>query len=82
VTEVKISYDMDANAAYVKLRAGRVVKTEKSKMDSLDVLLDYNKAGDVIGLEVLNLKELLKLYLVPKIAEIPNIDSSLTTVIQ
>ena len=65
---MKISYDMDANAAYVKLRAGLVAKTEKSEMDSLDVLLDYNKAGDVIGLEVLNLKQSLKLYLVPKIA--------------
>jgi uncharacterized protein YuzE len=60
---------MDANAAYVKLRTGRVVKTEESRMDSLDISLDYNKAGDVIRLEVLNLKELLKLYLVPKIVE-------------
>ncbi|HVB95322.1 MAG TPA: DUF2283 domain-containing protein [Nitrososphaerales archaeon] len=67
---MKIEFDIDANAAYVKLGTGRIAKTKKSKMESLDVLLDYDKTGDVIGLEVLNLEKLLKLYFTPRISEI------------
>src|ERR1017187_9673625 len=54
VMAMKITVDRSANAAYVKLRAGRIAKTKKSNLKSLDVLLDYDKAGDVIGWEVLN----------------------------
>ena len=71
---MKIKFDIDANAAYVKLGTGRVAKTKKSKMESLDVLLDYDKAGGVVGLEVLNLEKLLKLYFTPRISGIRGLE--------
>jgi uncharacterized protein YuzE len=67
---MKITVDRSANAAYVKLRTGRIAKTEKSKLRSLEVLLDYDKTGDVIGWEVLNLKKLVELYFAPEAREI------------
>lgn len=62
-----VKFDIEANAAYVKLGAGRVTKTKEGKVDSLDVLFDYGKGGRLVGVEVLNLKKALELYFKPKI---------------
>lgn len=67
---VDVEFDMDANAAYVRLGTGRVMKTKEGKVDSLDVLFDYGKGGRLIGVEVLNLKKALELYFKPKIPKI------------
>ncbi|MBI2648334.1 MAG: DUF2283 domain-containing protein [Thaumarchaeota archaeon] len=67
---VDVKFDMDANAAYVRLGTGRVTKTKEGKVDSLDVLFDYRKDGQLIGVEVLNLKKALELYFKPKIPQI------------
>ena len=65
-----VSFDIEANAAYVRLGNGRVTKTEEGKLDSLDVLFDYGRGGNLVGLEVLNLKKALELYFEPKIPSI------------
>lgn len=67
---VYVKFDMDANAAYVRLGTGRVTRTKEGKVDSLDVLFDYRKDGQLIGVEVLNLKKALQLYFEPKIPRI------------
>lgn len=66
---MKVELDDSANAAYAKLKTGRVAKTKKSKIESLDVLLDYDKAGNLLGIELLNLKELVELFLSSKIGK-------------
>ncbi len=66
----KVEFDVDANAAYVKLGAGRVKKTKEGKVESLDVLFDYGENGQLVGLEILNLKKAVELYLKPKIPQI------------
>lgn len=67
---VGVKFDTDANAAYLRLEAGRVTKTKEGKVDSIDVLFDYRKDGQLIGVEVLNLKKALELYFTPKIPQI------------
>ena len=66
----KVEFDIDANAAYVKLGAARVKKTREGKVESLDVLFDYGEKGQLIGLEILNLKRAVELYVKPRIPEI------------
>jgi uncharacterized protein YuzE len=66
----KVEFDVEANAAYVKLGAGRVKKTREGKVESLDVLFDYGENGQLVGLEILNLKMAVELYVKPMIPEI------------
>jgi uncharacterized protein YuzE len=66
----KVEFDVDANAAYVRLGTGRVKKTREGKVESLDVLFDYGENGQLVGLEILNLKRAVELYVRPKIPEI------------
>ena len=66
----KVEFDTEANAAYIKLDAGRVKETREGKMESLDVLFDYGEDGSLVGVEILNLKKALELYVRPKIPEI------------
>ncbi|MDG7011000.1 MAG: DUF2283 domain-containing protein [Nitrososphaerota archaeon] len=68
--KMAVKFDLDANAAYVKLRNGRVNATKEGKLDSLEVLLDYAKDGQLVGVELLNLKKALELYVGPRIPEI------------
>jgi uncharacterized protein YuzE len=66
----KVEFDVDANAAYVRLGTGRVKKTREGKVESLDVLFDYGEKGQLVGLEILNLKRAVELFVKPKIPEI------------
>lgn len=68
--KMAVTFDLEANAAYVKVGKGRIEETREGKVDSLDVLLDYTKKGQLVGVELLNLKKALELYLMPKIPEI------------
>lgn len=51
---MEISYDQDADAMYIKLREGEVDKTKE--IDD-NTILDYDKQGNVIGVELLFVKE-------------------------
>jgi len=51
---MKISYDSDADAMYIKLKEERVVKTKE--IDD-NTILDYDSKGNVIGVELLFVKE-------------------------
>lgn len=57
---VKVEFDVEANAAFYRLRGGKVAKTTPKRLDSLDVLLDYDSKGRLVGVEVLNMKKALK----------------------
>lgn len=48
---MKIQYDRSADALYISLKKGKTVKTVKMKDR---VLVDTDRAGDVIGIEVLD----------------------------
>ena len=65
-----IEFDLDANAAYFRLSRGRVSKTREAKLESMDVLLDYNPKGQLVGVEILNLKEALSILLEPQLPKI------------
>ncbi len=47
---MKIIYDFDANAVYIKLKPGKSYKTKE--LDGYTIL-DYNKKGKLIGIELL-----------------------------
>lgn len=64
VATVRVTYDGEANAAYVRLKPiispGEAVRTYPCKLKSagiiqdFDVNLDFNAEGHLIGIEVLN----------------------------
>ena len=56
-----VTFDTEANAMYYKLSSGRVAKSKKLKQNGLDYVFDYNANGEVIGVEVLNMKKALAL---------------------
>ena len=51
---MKISYDSEADAMYIKSKDGEVLKTKE--VDD-NTILDYDKKGNVIGVELLFVKE-------------------------
>ena len=51
---MKIRYDQDADAMYVKLKEGEISETKE--IDD-NTILDYDKSGNVIGVELLFVKE-------------------------
>ena len=51
---MKISYDQEADAIYIRLKEGEVDKTKE--IDD-NTILDYDKKGNVIGVELLFVKE-------------------------
>jgi len=58
--KAKVEFDAEANAAYYRLKSGMVAKTEHMKVKSVDVLVDYDRNGRVLGVEVLNMKMALE----------------------
>lgn len=48
---MKITYDKNVDAMYIKLRAGRYDHTKKV---TDDILVDVSKKGKVLGLEILD----------------------------
>lgn len=73
-----ISYDTVAKAAYIRLREGKVARTEEAGPGSIN--LDFNSQGDLIGVEIFGaaltkdlqsiLKKLSKKHSAPALAHL------------
>ena len=57
----KVSFDTEANAMYYRLGSGTVAKSKKLRQSGLDYVLDFDRKGEIIGVEVLNMKKALAL---------------------
>ena len=55
---MKITYDKIADAMYVTLKKGRVAKTEEI---SPNVIVDHDRGGSVLGVEILCASKYLKM---------------------
>jgi uncharacterized protein YuzE len=51
---MKIEYDPDADAMYITIKKGEVDRTKQ--IDNY-TLVDYDKKGDILGIELLFVKE-------------------------
>jgi uncharacterized protein YuzE len=51
---MKITYDSDADAMYIELKKAEV---DKTKEIDLNTKIDYDKQGNLIGIEILFVKE-------------------------
>ena len=51
---MKIRYDPDADAMYITLRESEVASTKKIDKTTI---VDYDKDGQLIGVEILSVKE-------------------------
>lgn len=60
--KVKVELDFRTNAVYYKLRGSAVARTTKRRLNSMDVLLEYDGEGRLVGVEVLNFKRALQRY--------------------
>lgn len=61
-----VEIDTEATAAYIRLREGKVVRTEPFGSDHGFVMLDFDAEGNVLGIEVVgqqefSIRELIKL---------------------
>jgi len=59
---VTVSYDVEADAAYICFSAGTVKESEEV---SEGIVLDYDKAGHIVGMEVLDARR----HLPPQLLE-------------
>ncbi len=53
---MKIRYDPDADAMYIRLRDDKIDHTREVEEDE-DIIIDYNSEGKVVGVEILFVKE-------------------------
>ena len=51
---MKIEYDQQADAMYIRLRAGTVAESEEIRPG---VVFDYDAEGNVLGIEMLDVSE-------------------------
>ena len=51
---MKIEYDQQADAMYIRLRAGEVSESEEVR---LGVVLDFDAQGQVLGIEMLDVSQ-------------------------
>lgn len=51
---MKLRYDPDADALYIKVQADKVDHTKEIDQNTI---LDFNKKGQIIGIEILFVKE-------------------------
>ncbi len=61
-----VEIDTEATAAYIRLRDGKVFRTEPYGSDQVFVMLDFDAEGHVLGIEVVgqqefSIRELIKL---------------------
>lgn len=66
---MKVSKDAKMDVAYIQLRSGKVVKTVEFKRG---LLIDFDKNGEIIGIEVLSLQKLAPLLASGKIMSKPS----------
>lgn len=63
---MKLKYDPEANALYVRFSVGEVVESEEV---SPGVILDYDEAGHILALELLQAREKLSPEVLTEAAE-------------
>ncbi|WAC27252.1 MULTISPECIES: DUF2283 domain-containing protein [unclassified Ancylobacter] len=63
---MKLKYDPEANALYVRFSTGDVVESEEV---SPGVILDYDEAGHILALELLQAREKLSPEVLTEAAE-------------
>jgi uncharacterized protein YuzE len=51
---MKIEYDQQADAMYIRLRAGKVIESEEVRPC---VVLDFDAQGQVLGIEMLDVSQ-------------------------
>lgn len=51
---MKMKYDTEADALYIKVKSDKV---DHSKEIDSNTILDFNKAGEIVGIELLFVKE-------------------------
>ena len=51
---MKIEYDQQADAMYIRLRAGKVIESEEVRPG---VVLDFDAQGQVLGIEMLDVSQ-------------------------
>ncbi len=56
-----VTFDTEANAMYYKLRAGKAASSKKLRQNGFDYVIDFDRKGEIIGVEVLNMKKALAL---------------------
>jgi uncharacterized protein YuzE len=56
-----VTFDTEANAMYYKLGSGKAVKSKKLRQNGFDYVIDFDVTGEVIGIEVLNMRKALAL---------------------
>jgi len=52
---MKVEYDQQADAMYIRLRGGKVIESEEVRPG---VVLDFDAQGQVLGIEMLGLSKL------------------------
>jgi uncharacterized protein YuzE len=57
----RVSFDTEANAMYYKLSSGKVARSKKLKQNGLEYVIDLDRKGEIVGVEVLNMKKALAL---------------------
>ena len=58
--ECTARFDFEANAAYLKYSDNKIVKSKEEKMGNIHVVVDYDAQGNIVGYEILNLREFFK----------------------
>jgi len=48
-----VELDTEAQAAYVRFREGKVVRTQQVETEMVVVTLDFDEHGDILGLELI-----------------------------
>ena len=51
---MKIEYDQQADAMYIRLRAGKVIESEEVRPG---IVLDFDAQGQVLGIEMLDVSQ-------------------------
>ncbi len=67
---MRVKVDMESNALYFRLSEEQIVESEET---SPGVVLDYDKNGRVVGIEILNIKNQFS------VEELSNIEVELPT---
>ncbi|WP_203561218.1 MULTISPECIES: DUF2283 domain-containing protein [Jiella] len=62
---IRIRYDAEANAAYMRLSESRVIESAEV---SPDVILDYDAEGHIVGIELLDARTQLPAELLTEAA--------------
>ncbi|MEX2706279.1 MAG: DUF2283 domain-containing protein [Candidatus Freyrarchaeum guaymaensis] len=64
--KIKMWYDEDVDILYISLREGEGIDSEEIKEN---LRVEYNKKGEVIGLEISNISKLLTKTLAEKLKQ-------------